>query len=144
MNQAKWNTINLNNVITNNPTLSTKECFQKLIFEIDMLQRGIGPQYAGAFHFCENIIRAICGHPAFVAGFINTPEDTSRLVTNLHSSIINYKAVYKTPYHRTYMLSYNNEVEENEMYFVDCHYRGGQPSFQGQERFYGRPQGRSS
>ena len=111
---------------------------------MDMLQRGIGPQYAGAFHFRENIIRAVRGHPAFVAGLINTPEDTSGLVANLHSSIINYEAVHKTPHHGTYMLSYNNEEEEDEMYFVDRHYRGGRPSFRGRGRFYGRPRGGSS
>ena len=76
--------INFNNVITNNTILLIKECFLKLISKINMLQWDIELQYIIVFQFCENIIQAICGHPAFVAGLINTLKNRFKLVANVH------------------------------------------------------------
>lgn len=142
LNRAKWQTINLADVITANPTLSTADCLRKLITEIDMLQRGIGPEFAGPFYLRENIIRAVRGHPALLIGLTNPPEDVPGLVNSLHSSIVNYEAVHKTPQLGSYVQSYNDEEEEdgeeNEAYFVDRHYRGGRSGFRDRGRFYGR------
>lgn len=113
-----------------------EECLQKFITKMNILERGIRPQYIGAFYFRENIIQAVCGHSIFVASLINTPKDKFRIVANFHSSMINYEAEYKTPCLKTYMLSYKNDEKEDQMYFVDCHYHNGQPSFQGQGRFH--------
>ena len=82
-------------MISTNPTLSTTECLCKLCTELDTIQRAVDPAYHGTVHLRENIIRACRGHPALAAGVTNPPGDTSGLVNNLYTSIINYEAVHK-------------------------------------------------
>ncbi len=57
--------------------------------------------------------------------------DTSGLVTNLYTSIVNYEAV-----HKPMQQSYLNENEDDEFYFTDCQYRKGK--FKRQDLCYRR------
>lgn len=93
---TKWQTINLADVISANPTLSTIECIRKLCTELSIMQKGIDPAYHGPVHLRDNIVRACRGHPALIDGLTNPPLDKSELVNSLHASIVNYEAVHKT------------------------------------------------
>ncbi len=60
---------------------------------LETIQRGVDPAYHGIIHLREIIIQACRGHPALAAGLTNPLVDTSGLVNNLHTSIVNYEAV---------------------------------------------------
>lgn len=126
-NPTKWQTISLNNIISANPTLSTIECVRKLCTELDTIQRGVDSAYHGTVHLRENIIQACRGHPSLAAGLTSPPSDTSDLINNLYTFIVNYEAVHKPT-----QQSYLNENEENELYFTDRQYRKSKFKPQGQ------------
>ena len=126
-NLTKWQTVSLNDIISANPTLSTTECVRKLCTELDTIQRGVDSAYHGTVHLRENIIRACRGHPALAAGLTSPPSDTSGLINNLYTSIVNYEAVHKPT-----QQSYLNKNEEDELYFTDRQYRKGKFKPQGQ------------
>ena len=139
LNRTKWNTINFIDVIAVNSIFFIIECFQKLIFEIDMLQRKIGLEFVESFYFRENMIRAIRDHSVLFIDLINPSENVPSFVNSLHSFIVNYETVHKTSQLKNYVQFYNDEEEnrkKNETYFVDRHYRGGRPSFRNRGKFY--------
>ena len=148
LNRAKWQTINFVDVMTANPTFFTADCFRKLITEIDMLQRKIGLEFTEPFYFRENIIRAVRGHFALFIDLINPSKNVLGLVNSLHSFIVNYEAVHKTPQLKNYVQFYNDEEkkneEKNETYFVDRHYRGDRSGFRDRGRFYDKQRHASS
>ena len=132
LNLIKWQTISLTDIISTNPTLSTTECLRKPCMELDTIQRGVNPAYHGTVHLQENIIRACRGHPALAAGLTNPLGDTSGLVNNLYTSIVNYEAV-----HEPVQQSYLHENKDDELYFTDRQYRRGgfKPRGQGYNKF---------
>ena len=140
MNLIKWQIINLIDVIVNNFNFSTSECFVKLIEDMDLLQRNLRNQFAKAFYLHENIIRAIRGHSALMAGFVNSSNDVVGLINNLHFSIINYEAVHRSLAHENYVQFYNDEMKsdeaENEMFFINRRYQGHRPSYRDRDRSY--------
>ena len=71
---------------------TTKQNSKELIM-LETIQRGVDPAYHGIIHLREIIIQACRGHPALAAGLTNPLVDTSGLVNNLHTSIVNYEAV---------------------------------------------------
>ncbi len=116
-NLTKWQTISLTDIISANPTLSTTECVRKLCTELETIQRGVDPAYHGTAHLRENIIRACRGHPALTASLTNPPLDTSGLVNNLYTSIVNYEAVHK-PMQQSYLndeLNFTSPVSEGQI-----------------------------
>ena len=106
----RWQTINLNEIIAVNFIFSTFECLTKLIIEIDLLQRKIESKMMKPFHLKENIIRAVRGHSALLTGLTISSDSVSGLVSNLHSSIVNYEAVHRPSQQRNYVQSYNDEM----------------------------------
>ena len=89
--------------------------------ELDIIQRGVDPAYHGTVYLQENIIQACRGHPAFAAGLTNPLGDTSGLVNNLYTSIVNYEAIDE-PVQQSYL----HENKDDELYFTDRQYwRGG-------------------
>ena len=119
-------------MISTNPTLSTTKCLCKLCTELDTIQKGVDLAYYGTVHLRENIIRACRGHSALAAVLTNPPGDTSGLVNNLYTSIVNYKAV-----HKPVQQSYLHENKDNKLYFTDRQYRRGRfrPRGQGYNKF---------
>ena len=95
LNLTKWQTMNLTDMISTNPILSTTKCLCKLYTKLDTIQKGVDPAYHGTVHLQKNIFLACRGHPALAAGLTNPPRDTSGLVNNLYTSIVNYEAIHK-------------------------------------------------
>ena len=131
LNLSKWQTISLTDMISTNPTLSTTECLRKLYTELDTIQRDVDPAYHGTVHLRENIIRACRGHSALAAGLTNPLGDTSGLVNNLYTSIVNHEVIYK-PMEQNYW----NENEDGDLYPTDCQYWRGR--FKRQDLCYHR------
>lgn len=108
LNMIKWQTFSLTDIISTNPTLSTTKFLQKLCTKLNTILRGVNPVYHGTIHFCENIIQAHRDHLALTAGLINLFLETSDLVNNLYTSIINYKAIYESSSINSYIQSETN------------------------------------
>lgn len=120
-NLSKWQTITLADIVSANPGLSTSECLCKLVTELNTIQWGIDPAYHSTVHLRENIICACRDYPALTIGLTNPPPDTSGLVNNLYTSIVNYEAVHKpVNMQQNYMQSDDND--KDEYYFTDCQY----------------------
>ena len=95
--------------------------------EIDLLQRGFESAFQDPIHLRKNVIRTVREHSILTTELINTMIDTSALVNNLHSSIINYEAVVKNRGQNTYVQKKNefgNYDDAVEIYFTDRQYRG--------------------
>ena len=114
MNIIRWQTINLNEIIAVNFILSTFEYFIKLITEIDLLQRRIESKMMKSFHLKKNIIRAVRKHSALLIELTVSSDNVLSLVSNLYSSIVNYKAVHKPSQQKNYVQFYNDEMWKNE------------------------------
>ena len=103
--------------------------------EIDLLQRNFELAFQNLIHFRENIIRIVRKHSILTTDLINTMIDTSVLVNNLHSSIINYEAVMKNRDGQNIYVQKKNEFENYddaaEIYFIDRQYRD-----RSRDRFY--------
>ena len=135
LNLTRWQTININDIVSSNPSLTTTECLRKLITEMNTVQRGLDSAYHGTTHLRENIVRACRGHPALTNGLNNPSMDTSGLVNNLYTSIINYEAIHKTTAQQSYIQDYH---EEDELYFTDRQYHKDKSNFRHPYRFNGK------
>ena len=130
LNFTKWQTINLNDMISNNPILTTTECLCKLCSELEIIQRGLDLAFHSSVQLRKNIICACRGHPALANGLTNPPPDTSRLVNNLYTSIVNYEAVHKPSSLQQTYVQYDNDDNDNyETWFTDRQYCRGRPNF---------------
>ena len=130
LNLTKWQTISLNDTISANSTLTTTECLCKLCTNLETIQRGLDPAYYGPVHLRENIICACKGHPALANSLTNPPPDTSELVNNLYTSIVNYETVHK-PFsvQQTYVQYDDDDDDDYESWFTDRQYRKGRSNF---------------
>lgn len=135
LNLTKWQTININDVILANPTLSTTECLRKLCTELNTVQRGLDVAYHGTVHLRENIIRSCRGHPALTNGLTNPPMDTAGLINNLYTSIINYEALHKPSPMQQYT---QDDDGEDELFFTDRQYHRNRSNFRRPSRPYGK------
>ena len=140
MNFIKWQIINLTNVIINNFSFSTFECFVKLIKNMNFLQRNLKNQFSKSFYLRENIIRTIQNYSALMIKFVNSSKNVIDLINNLHFSIINYETMHKLFAHENYIQFYNNEMKndeiENEMFFIDRRYQNHRLNYRDQNRSY--------
>ena len=140
MNLIKWQIINLIDVIINNFSFSTSECFVKLIENMNFLQQNLKNQFAKIFYLRKNIIWTIWNHSTLMIEFVNSSNDVIDLINNLHFSIINYETVHKSFAHENYVQFYNNEMKndeiENEMFFIDRRYQNHKSNYRDRNRSY--------
>lgn len=97
MNQEKLDTINLTYIIANNLAFLKAKFCGKLIADMDILQKNISNKLKGKFHFCKNIIFAVCGHAILFNGLTNFSKNMLSSINYLHVFIFHYNAIYKTP-----------------------------------------------
>ena len=140
MNLIKWQIINLIDVIINNISFSTFECFVKLMKNMNFLQWNLKNQFSKIFFFCENIIRTVWNHSAMMTEFINSSNNVVDLINNLHFSIINYETMHRSFAHENYAQFYNDEMKKNKtknkIFFIDCCYQNNRVNFRDRNRFF--------
>ena len=102
--------------------------------EMNEIQRNVTFAFQKNEHLKKNIIKTCRENATVSAGFTNPFIDVSGLVNNLHASIINYEAVYKSQIPAAAAAGYVQKDNDDEIYFVDRQFRRGQQQYRDRER----------
>ena len=97
------------------------------------IQRNVIFAFQGNEHLKKNIIKTCRENATVSTDFTNPSIDVSGLVNNLHVSIINYEAVYKSQIPATAAADYVQKNDDDETYFVNRQFRREQ-QYRGRER----------
>ena len=100
--------------------------------EMNEIQRNVILVFQKNEHLKKNIIKTCRENATVSTDLTNSSIDVSGLVNNLHASIINYEAVYKSQIPAAATASYVQETDylqkknDDETYFVNRQFRRGQ------------------
>ena len=91
--------------------------------EMNEIQRNVISTFQNIEHLKKNIIRTCRENAIVSANLTNLSIDVSDLVNNLHASIINYEAVYKSQIPAAAAADYVQKKNDDETYFVNRQFK---------------------
>jgi hypothetical protein len=94
-NLIKWQTISIADVVASHSTLFLLECFRKMYFEMNIIQKDLNSAFNDLIQLRKNIIQICRDHFALINELNNASINISDLINSLHTNVMNYEAIRK-------------------------------------------------
>ncbi len=92
---TRWQIINILKLVAINSNLSLFECFRKMCFKMNIIQKDLNFAFCDSIQLKENIIKVCRSHFALINEFNDASISVSDLINSLHTNVMNYKAIRK-------------------------------------------------